>query len=233
MTDFEFRNQAGIALRMRIIRENDGTKNVSARECENPVLEFYDARKTDSGEMEIPLLRREMASLYDQQDNRNVLPRNFTLILSKSEPILDIDAESMGEVELHLFEAGLVKELRSVFHVSGYIAADPDKLEPGNIPDLTRHEGKFADAMEFAEFYGVDDSGERILQEIKDGHCGFPFTGLEEDTLICPAVVMNDGALRVYEEYPEYGTGFTAPRRLMANLSYEDIFRPAESAPSP
>ena len=80
MTDFEFRNQAGIALRMRIIRENDGTKNVSARERENPVLEFYDGRKTDSGEMEIPLLRREMASLYDQQDNRNVLPRNFTLI---------------------------------------------------------------------------------------------------------------------------------------------------------
>ena len=73
----------------------------------------------------------------------------------------------MGEVELHLFEAGLVKELRSVFHVSGYIAADPDKLEPGNIPDLTRHEGKFADAMEFAEFYGVDDSGERIFARDK------------------------------------------------------------------
>ena len=233
MKDFEFRNEAGIALRMRIIREHDDTKIHSDRERENPVLEFYDGRKTDSDEVEIPLLRCKIASLYDQQDNRNVLPRDFTLVLSRSDPILDIGAETMGEVELHLFEAGLVEELRSVFHVSGYIAADPDKLKPGNIPDLTSHDGEFADAVEFADFYGVDSSGERILQEMKDGHCGSPFTGMEEDTLIYPAVVMNDGTLRIYEEYPEYGTGFTASRRLMGVLSYDNIFRPEEYTFSP
>ena len=233
MADFEFRNEAGIALRMRIIRENDGTRIRSARERENPVLEFYDGRKADFGEVEIPLLRCKIASLYDQEDNRYVLPRDFTLVLSNSEPILDIDAKTMGEVELHLFEAGLVEELHSVFYVSGYIAADPDKLKPGHVPDLTSHDGEFADAMEFAEFYGVDDSGERILEEMKDGHYGSPFTGMEEDTLILPAVVMNDGGLRVYEGYPEYGTGFTAPRLLMTNLTYEDIFRPPEFTHSP
>ena len=215
MKDFKFKNDAGIALRMRV--ENPALKQG------NPILEFYDDRETNTDAK--PLLRCELSSFHAHLE--------FHVILSRDEPILDIDAETISEIELHLYETGLINEMHTMFCVSGFIAGDQDKLKPENNPDLSSHVDQFTDAVEFAEFFGVRNSGKEIEKEIKDGHYDTPFTGTKENTRIFPAVVMNDGALRIYQEDPESGTELNTSRRLMSVLSYDDIFRPRESVPSP
>ena len=132
-----------------------------------------------------------------------------------------LDADTMADVELVLYEEGLVDSLESGRHITGYMGFGPETRNA--MPRIDMPEKPMQNASDWAGVYGMEKSREILLTKDEN------LANLEWPRGIHPVTITHDGELRVYSNI--YGS-----REWLTRYSSEMILKannPGNNSPIP
>jgi hypothetical protein len=207
--------QTGREFRVRIVKEGEayGRDMCLIHDKVDPLVEFYDVKHEfdvapDGAPLGQFVSRYYLSTLMGEGalSGPSIFTEDQGLNLDGGVDVWSIDAIGMADVELFLYEQGLINEMTSKSKYSfGHLAFEAESMIGGSgpIPSICVM-GKVGEShQEWARIHSMCNNQMALIAKSRED-LGDPGADEDELDVVLPVVITSTGEMRVYHDEPRY-----------------------------